>query len=414
MIRLLDTQPRVAVADAEYLRLLGYPPGHVPGDRVRELMAWARSWYAAHGRPWVLLREATPGMEDGVLRIDGREFRSVRLRDHLRGSGASRVVLVAVSAGRACEEEALRLWQDSRPDEYFFLEVLGSVVVEHLVASVSGRICESADAVGLRAVPHYSPGYAGWDVAEQGMLFDLFAEGSDAGFPEPMSVLASGMLRPKKSLLAVVGLASRPVAGRDVSESTPCERCSFAPCRYRRVTYKHATVRIDGAPEPAPAVEPRYTVNPRALRKWARERVALQTRGDGALVATFRFDGTTCSNLGHPLTFDYRVVLGRSDEGNTILEAECRPAEGDAGHARMCAYLADPGRLLGVIASEKPLLGRPLAAVLAWQREPSPSGCFCDASGRAHKWGIALEVIHHAVAQAGANLTASDPVSMPR
>jgi len=46
-IELLDVRPGVDVAAAEYSRLLGYPPQHEPGERPRELAAWARSWYAA-------------------------------------------------------------------------------------------------------------------------------------------------------------------------------------------------------------------------------------------------------------------------------------------------------------------------------------------------------------------------------
>ena len=37
--------------------------------------------------------------------------------------------------------------------------------------------------------------------------------------------------------------------------------------------------------------------------------------------------------------------------------------------------------------------------VLTWQRASSPSGCYCDADRRAHKWGLVLEVIHYALAQ---------------
>ncbi len=48
--------PEIDVEPAEYARLLGYPPGRVPEDRAAELADWARDWYAAHGRPWVVLR----------------------------------------------------------------------------------------------------------------------------------------------------------------------------------------------------------------------------------------------------------------------------------------------------------------------------------------------------------------------
>jgi len=113
----------------------------------------------------------------------------------------------------------------------------------------------------------------------------------------------------------------------------------------------------------------------------------------------FRFDGTTCSNQGRPLAFDYFVTLSGPDDGYLIVNAGCRPAQDDEGYTSMCSFLSDPKGLMQAIAIEKPLLGRPLNEVLSWTRESAPSGCLCSASQRAHKWGIALEAIHFALAQ---------------
>jgi len=410
VFELLDTHPPVEVQEAEYRRLLGYPKHHVPGERADELAAWARRHYAEHGRPWVYLRGVELQFVDGALRLDGLEIRSRQLRDHLQQAGAERAILVAVSAGRACEEHAAKLWQESKPDEYFFLEIFGSAVVEHLVAATNGRICELAERDGLMAVPHYSPGYTGWDVADQNKLFELIARGMTRPLPEPFEVLSSGMLRPKKSLLAVVGLTARTARALESARLVPCENCFFSPCQYRRAPYRIAPARPDGIPAPMPRLamasadsplEPAasYTVNTRALRKWAGERVHLEPRADGSLTARFRFDGTTCSNLGRPLAFDYTVTLSAPADGYTILQADCRPAPDDNGHQYMCAYLSDAPALMRAIADEKPLLGRPLNDVLRWTRTAAPSGCHCNAESRAHKWGLALEAIHFALAQ---------------
>jgi hypothetical protein len=396
-----DTQPEHQVQDAEYLRLLGYPPGHEPGARVRELMAWARAWYAEHGRPWVYLRRVDFQSDAERLRLDGVEFHSQRLHEHLRQHGVRSAVLLAVSAGQECEEHARVLWGEGKPDEYFFLEVYGSAVVEDLVARTSGRICDLAGSQALMAIPHYSPGYTGWDVAEQNKLFSLIAHGMSGSFPGPLEVLSSGMLRPKKSLLGVFGLA--PANGRAApgTEATPCENCGFSPCRYRRAPYRHAVGpvfdRTMGQSKTGPTT-PRYTVNPRALRKWATERVSLVPQADGTLEAVFRFDGTTCSH--QPLAFDYRVRLSGPADGYVILDSSCRPAADDEGHKLTCSYLADADDHLHEIAADRPLLGRPLDEVFDWSRESAPSGCHCAAASRAHKWGLALEAIHYALARA--------------
>jgi hypothetical protein len=417
----LDLRPDCRVDEAEYRRLLGFPPGYAPGERARELAAGARRWFAEHGLPWVYLREAALETTAGALRIEDVAFDSKPLHELLLRAGARRVALVAASAGGACEDQARRLWEEGKPDEYFFLEVYGSAAVEHLVAAASGRICDLAERDGLMAVPHYSPGYAGWDVADQPRLFDLIARGRTQPWPGPLAVLPSGMLRPKKSLLAVFGLTARTAEALAAPRLVPCESCSFAPCRYRRAPHRPGPTRLDGAPAPVAsrraagsplAPDPPYSVNPRALRKWAGERVRIERRADGSIAATFRFDGTTCTNLGQPLAFEYRVALGAPADGYPILAADCRPAPGDEGNARMCAYLTEGPALLRTIAAGPPLVGRPLDEVFAWSRPPAPAGCYCQPESRAHKWGLALEAIHFALARGGAETRAAPaPVS---
>jgi hypothetical protein len=71
----------------------------------------------------------------------------------------------------------------------------------------------------------------------------------------------------------------------------------------------------------------------------------------------------------------------------------------DTGHASMCRYKEDGEALLAAIASEKPLLGRRLDEVLGWARPASGAGCYCEPASREHKWGLALETIHYALAR---------------
>ena len=120
---------------------------------------------------------------------------------------------------------------------------------------------------------------------------------------------------------------------------------------------------------------------------------------DGSLDAQFRYDGTTCKNMGHPLTFHYNVKLGPRAEGYPIREQLCAPAPGDEGHTLMCEYLNNPSQLMDGIEREKPLRGERLNAVLSWQRQPSAAGCYCEAASRDHKWGLVLETIHYALVQ---------------
>ena len=140
---LVDSAPDVQVDDREYIRLLGFPRGHELEGRALELAQWTRTWYAAHGRPWVYARQSeqlTIGPRS--IDVDGVSFTSDRLRRMLVQADAQGVVLVAVSAGPEIEREAHRCWLEERPDEYFFLEMFGSAVVEHLTTiDRSASVC---------------------------------------------------------------------------------------------------------------------------------------------------------------------------------------------------------------------------------------------------------------------------------
>ncbi len=368
MIEFADLTPAVDVVPAEYFRLLGYPRGRAPEDRAAELADWARRWYAEHGRPWMYAREA--GAVDGA--IEGERFSSAKLAQSLAGADARSVLLAAVSAGPEAEEEAQRLWREEKPDEYFFLEMFSAAVVEHLIAALGARLCDWAGKDGMAVLPHYSPGYPEWDIADQPRLLELLKR---RPLPGSLEALESGALRPKKSLLAVFGLTRRRDGVPRLTDLLPCENCSLTPCSYRRAPF-------------------RYTVNSKALRRWAAERVRIERRPDGNTLATFRYDGTTCSNMGRPLAFDYTVLLGPEEHGFPICEQSCAPAPGDTGHRHMCQYLTNPEALMSAIAREKPLRGEPLANVLSWKRPATPSGCYCDPAAREHKWGLVLETIH--------------------
>lgn len=246
MFTLTETNPRIEIPDTEYVRLLGYPKERTLEGRSRELADQAAQWFAQNGRPWIGAQEISPvELGDKKVRLAGTEFSSRRLREILAEAQAHSVVLVAVSAGPECEEHARRLWTDDKPDEYFFLESYGSAVVEQLVVLASGRLCAWADTQQMAALPHFSPGYSGWNITEQIPLWNLFRQQFRGSLPGPLAVLESGMLRPKKSLLTVFGLTRDLDKARRFAKLIPCENCFLPDCRYRRAPFKRPLPRLE-------------------------------------------------------------------------------------------------------------------------------------------------------------------------
>ncbi len=270
------------VREEEYVRLLGFPRGRVLEGRARELADWARNWYAQHGRPWMYAREAEQfELADDSISVDGVRFSSQRLRNTLKDAEAHSVILVAVGAGPEAEEEARRLWTEEKPDEYFFLEVYASAIVEHLTTLAGARLCDWAEQRQMAVLPHYSPGYPEWDIQEQPRLLDLLKRTRSEAFPSSVEVFDSGMLRPKKTQLAAFGLTRHTDRLQKLTTLVPCERCSFGPCQYRRAPFRRT-------PRPgqnklrraSPTIErnAQYQTNKKALDRWAKERLTLRMR----------------------------------------------------------------------------------------------------------------------------------------
>ncbi len=271
-----------------------------------------------------------------------------------------------MSAGEELEAESQRLWQEEKPDEYFFLEMYGSAVVEHLAMRTGARLCAWAEAQDMAVLPHDSPGYTGWDISEQARLLPVVL--GDMQPPGPLRVLDSGALVPKKSLLAVYGLTRQVNAEGRLTSLVPCQQCTLARCQYRRRPYmwSKASAVLDASgtasalavtgdsplvDRPAPAAETpddttwgkasalaarrssaqplrsnaAYRTSRKALQRWARERLIMVGREDGGVDAQFRYDGTTCTNMGRELAFRYDVTLGPRSEGFPIRAQRCTP-----------------------------------------------------------------------------------------
>jgi len=410
MFEVIDSQPDIKVQEREYTRLLGLPIGYQLNGRSRELADWARQWYEEDGRPWMYIRQVDAlDFSNGQVVINGESLSSQRLRDYLAEVKADGAMLVAVSAGKELEEKARQLWNEEKPDEYFFLEVYRSAIVEHLVAYAAYRLCEWADNHRKAVLPHYSPGYPGWSISDQKKLLHTIRSGKHHRLPGDLDMFDSGMLAPKKSLLALFGITSSLEKAQRLTELIPCNNCSLSQCQYRRAPYRSSLPQIEGVQhlqsEPSASVEHavnvarghRYTFNTEALKKWSRDRLQLSFLDDRSVEGSFRYEGTTCSNLGRSLEFVYFVRLGPREDGYKILDASCVPAPGDNGHRFMCRYIENAIVLMKEIDSEKPLVGSRLGDIFEWERPYAPSGCYCTSVSRNHKWGLVLDVLHYAL-----------------
>lgn len=234
----VETNVHPVVSDAEFKRLLQVPADFVFTDQMAEQDAWVRAWYSEHGRPWLWASDVeTCSVAGEVTTVGGQELTSRELARRFRQAHGA--VVVGASAGPEAEAEAARWWEQDEPDRYYFIESYASAVVEALIAEARGRLCAWADSRGSVLLPHYSPGYQGWTVGDQARVFSLLTERGTS--PGPLEVMSSGMLRPKKSQLAVFALAPVGSAAAEPADLVPCKYCAQRKCTFRREAYALAT-----------------------------------------------------------------------------------------------------------------------------------------------------------------------------
>ena len=246
MKELIDIKPNINVSIGEYKRLLGYPKDYEFRDKAAELADWAIDWYKNNGTPWfysVITDQICLSKES--VTINGIELNSKILCKQFSQAEVSSAATLIASAGKECEEMANQLWIEGKPDEYFFLEVYGSTVVEHLVTTAGFRFCEWAKKNNLAVLPHYSPGYPGWKVEDQSKIMTILQKIKKQDLPENIELFDTGMLNPKKSMLALFGVTKQINKVRNLKELIPCESCSLTGCEYRRIPYRHPRKQIE-------------------------------------------------------------------------------------------------------------------------------------------------------------------------
>lgn len=359
-----------------YLRHLGLPVGSGLDDATESLAEQARDWYQRHGRPWTCSRLApVQSIEADTVRLDDGTLLSSRvLAEGARRSGTHTISVLAVSAGEEVDERIAELWAEDKPDEAVFLNAYADALTEHLRSIEAEKAFDQFSADDMTVLPYYSPGYDGWELTDQASLLEIIS----ASLPGPLEVLPSGGLKPSKSTLAVFAVAS------------PCPQKlagDYWQELYRELSVDETTVKENCS----------YAFSPRALEGWKKKRLELSEDGE-ALEAVFRFNGSTCTNLGLPLRFEYRVGLSREESGDYRLESfTCEPHPEDTGHKGMCSYLADAEAIMEKIRQPPKLPVRSLEKILEWSPPASPAGCLCSESSRDHKWRIVLQTLHYSL-----------------
>ena len=136
----------------------------------------------------------------------------------LRGSEA--YALFIATAGMEFETWQQRLKEQDDMVRIFIADALGSVIAERCADKMEEHLQQSIDKLGWRHTNRFSPGYCGWDVNEQQLLFPLFE-----GHTCDVRLTDSSLMVPIKSVSGIIGL------GRNVQHlDYTCGMCNMKFC----------------------------------------------------------------------------------------------------------------------------------------------------------------------------------------
>ena len=217
----------LAIDHEEVLRFQGYQRGiDVPRPDVRALFEEALALGGRLMEPRAVVRWSAARQEadDRLTTADGVTF---TIPGIARAWGAlTGVAGAVVTIGGALEARVAALWDARELPLAAMLDSVGSGAVESLAEHVNDLLCQQGIARGIRVTNRISPGYGGWDVGEQNLLFP-FVDGAPIG----VELNAACFMTPEKTITLVVG------AGPDARVDhyfNQCARCWMARCAYRR------------------------------------------------------------------------------------------------------------------------------------------------------------------------------------
>ena len=229
----------LAIDRDEVLRFQGYQKGvDVPGTEVLAILEEALALGERLMAPRLVYRAvAVTDRAPDLIEADGERL-------HIPQIGRLWGAIEAVGAGICTVGEAI----ETRVRDLFaarefplavMLDSVGSAAAESLAEYANDLLCQTAIPEGLKVTNRISPGYAGWDTAEQARLFRL-CPGRAIG----VSLNAACFMTPVKTISWLVGV------GREARVDhyfTQCRRCWMRDCAYRRAPAA-VTVRAGRGP----------------------------------------------------------------------------------------------------------------------------------------------------------------------
>jgi hypothetical protein len=215
----------LAIDPDEVLRFQGYKAGiDFPSADVMALFDEALALGRTLMTPRAALRTYRVIRDGDRLRAGGLTLTIPRIEE--RWGAIEEITAGVCTIGAALERRAAALWEARELPLAMMLDSVGSGAVESLAEYVNDQLCGEGIARGVKVTNRVSPGYGGWDVAEQALLWQL-CPGDAVG----VTLNDTCFMTPTKTITILVGAGP---AARVDDYFSQCARCWMRDCAYRR------------------------------------------------------------------------------------------------------------------------------------------------------------------------------------
>jgi hypothetical protein len=209
--------------------VMGYLPGTAP-EPVTDLIAELSEELLTVGEAraeYLVFDQAKPDTTNKSVEIGGVIF-NVRPIIFSQLKKAESVVLFICTAGREVGERSSTSMKEGDLLRGYVYDVIGSEVAESATDKMQEALRAEAESSGMKITNRFSPGYCGWDVAEQHKLFSFFPDNYCG-----ITLTESALMNPVKSVSGIIGI------GQKVKyEPYRCHKCNDRNCIYRRKSQK--------------------------------------------------------------------------------------------------------------------------------------------------------------------------------
>ena len=180
----------------ETARYMGYKHGTEPSEEICELVDEAYEELCKVIQPKYIYKEYDfIKTEDGII-IDGIEFKSKKMLNHLRNSCS--IILFGATLGQGT---------DTLIRKYSITDIAMTAVIQAVAGSMVENLCDIAceelkNEIKGEHRPRFSPGYGDFHISAQSDFFKLLPMNRQLG----ISLSDGFMMTPTKTVTAFIGV----------------------------------------------------------------------------------------------------------------------------------------------------------------------------------------------------------------